>query len=353
VGAVLLVVAVVAAAVPVAGHVGLARAVAGKIRHGICIVTGGVCTPADAEAAGLLPCTVRERTGGEENGTTFLLFRGRNRDNWVLAERSDGSVVVTHADETDVGAGGEVDVLGLSLSGSLMGGIHERRTWEFPDLETAKAFLAARRDPEEAARRYPPKYVYKALAGGGQGSVPGESIDEDVAVGRRTGGGMETVFLRARVPDPGPFAALAGLGATQRWEEIVVEHTRDRSGPRELAFHLQAPGSRAKTTLRVTGRLDLRDPANAEAARALLRLRAPWPPAVVADLRAAVARTMEAGIVEAELLSVEASESGFDVSLPVVKAVGVHQIKRRSTVRLLAARAWVNGVARDREDCLG
>jgi hypothetical protein len=36
-----------------------------------------------------------------------------------------------------------------------------------------------------------------------------------------------------------------------------------------------------------------------------------------------------------------------------VKAVGVHQIKRRSTVRLLAARAWANGVARDREDCLG
>ena len=37
----------------------LALRLAGAVRHGICLVAGGVCTPRDARAAGLAPCLVR------------------------------------------------------------------------------------------------------------------------------------------------------------------------------------------------------------------------------------------------------------------------------------------------------
>jgi hypothetical protein len=348
VAASLLVAAVLAAAVPVAGHPPLAEAVAKQIRHGICIVSGGICTSEEARAAGLQPCTLSERGGGEDNGVTFAVLQAGTRFDWVLAERSDGSVLVTHTKNTDAGAGAAIGALGLTLNASLSSGFHEGFVWEFPDVAAAHGFLRASSSPEHAAERYPPTYRYASLAGGVKGEGPGASLDEGLAIGRRTGKGLETTFVRARIDDPGPFS---DLPEKARWDDITVEYSRDDSGPREVAFHLRGPGSRAKTAVRVTGRLDLRDPANAAAADALLRLRAPWPPAVVAGLRSAVARTMSAGTVEAELLSIEEHESGIDLSLPLVKALGVRHLKHSRRVELLAAMAWTQGRARAREDC--
>lgn len=353
VGACAVLAAVLTIAFALAGRPPLAEAIAQKIRHGLCIVTDGVCTSDDARAAGLLPCTLSEQASGEDNGVTFAVLRVGGRHDWVLARRSDGSVAIHHSDETDIGAGGEVDLFGLPLGGSLDGGAHEAWTWEFPDMAAAQRFVAMIRTPEGRRNRPLPTYTYRSLAARGQGAVPGgNAVDGTLAIGRRTGRGLTTTFLSARVGDPGPFARLPGLEDAARLERIVVEHSEDRAGPREIAFLLEAAGERPGTRIRVRGRLDLRNGANRDVAGALLRLRTPWPPSVVAGLRATVDRTLKTGTVEAELLAVRSTEKGFDHSLPFVKALGVRHVERLREARLLAARAWVAGVPRDREDCL-
>lgn len=352
-GAALFIAAVLALAVPLAGRPPLAEAVASGIRHGICVVTGGVCTPREARALGLSPCTLREDAKGERNGTTVAIFSVDNRFNWILTQRSDGSVLLTSTGETDFGAGRDLSIAGVGIDGMLTAGLHDRAVWEFPSPRAARQFVLETRSPKAAGRVRPPTYRYESVAGGADVGAAGLKLDVGAAVGRRRGRGLDTLFARTRIDDPSPFARLVpGLDALERWQDITVEYTRNAGGPREIAFHLSGRGATGGTVVRVTGRLDLRDPDNAEAAAALLRLRAPWPPAVVAGLRGAVARTLEAGTVEAELLEVKTSSKGFDATLPVVKALGLRHEEHRASARLLAARAWVGGTLREREDCV-
>jgi hypothetical protein len=336
-GALFLVAALLALAAPLAGGPPVAAAVMRQIQHALCVVTGDVCSAEDARRAGLGPCTLREDGRASDNGATFLVFRAGKRTDWVLAQRSDGTFVVSRSADTDLGVGFDVGVGGVSVDGSFDGGFHEGWQWEFPDAASVQQFLKVISRWETLDQRPPPTYTYKSLAGVPQLAGAGGSV----AGGVRTGHGRRTLFLRARLDDLGAFEAL-GLGS--RWRDVVLEHTSDGSGARELAFRLSGPGSAAGTVMRVTGRLDLRDPVNAALARSLLQLRVP-------DFGPLVARTRAAGTIEAELFSVRSSTSGQDVSLPVIRGLGLRNLEHRRAARLLSARAWVGGREVAREDC--
>ena len=58
-----------------------------------------------------------------------------------------------------------------------------------------------------------------------------------------------------------------------------------------------------------------------------------------------------AGTVETELLGVRSGNRGHDVSLPLIKGLGLRSLEHEHAARLLAARAWVAGRELAREDC--
>ena len=141
----------------------------------------------------------------------------------------------------------------------------------------------------------------------------------------------------------GLFDARFGAGSRG---PVVAEYTRDESGPRELAFRVTAPGSREHQVVETVARLDLRVPANRAVAARLLRHRAPWPPSVAEDLRAAVRHAVRFGTVADDSRSLElAARLGAEVGVEA----GYAKVDRR----LLEASAWTPGSQeRAREDCI-
>ena len=111
-----LVAAALAGAGAVVGLGTIAEAVAGGVRTGICIVAGDVCRASDAAAAGLAPCTVDEHTRGEGLTFTVASIRLGADDGWTAARRSDGSVLITHAERREVGA-----TVGIGVEASPLG----------------------------------------------------------------------------------------------------------------------------------------------------------------------------------------------------------------------------------------
>ena len=67
--------AVVAGAAAVGSVPPIAAQVAGAVRHGICRVAGGICTPGEARAAGLAPCLVHARADRERLGGRVLVVK--------------------------------------------------------------------------------------------------------------------------------------------------------------------------------------------------------------------------------------------------------------------------------------
>src|SRR6185436_16596989 len=85
-------------------------AVASTVRTGICLVAGDICRDSDARAAGLQPCVVDDRSEG--GGTTFSVgwLRVGGADGLLIAQRSDGSVVVTESEQERGGVGAGIGV---------------------------------------------------------------------------------------------------------------------------------------------------------------------------------------------------------------------------------------------------
>ena len=65
--------AVVAGAAAVGSVPPIAAQVANAVKHGICRVAGGICTPGEARAAGLGPCLVHARADRERLGGRVLV----------------------------------------------------------------------------------------------------------------------------------------------------------------------------------------------------------------------------------------------------------------------------------------
>jgi hypothetical protein len=362
---VLALVAVVLASAGVAlGLDGVGRAVASGVRTGICIVAGDVCRASDAEAAGLSPCTVRERSRGGGATVVVASLRVGGDDRMTVASRSDGSVLVTQAHDRAVGAstglGIEASPLGVELGveGKYDLVFESGSAWELPDAAAARRFLAA---PPET--RGPPTWRFgqadsvlgaeAAVKAGGLKLTAVETTAR-AAAGSRVGRGRTTLYVRGRVDGPvaslwTPVGTRSVAGPTTG--DVIVELTREHGELRELAFRTVEPGPRSEV-VETVGRLDLHDEANRAAVAPLLRWRAPWPPAVARDLRAAALRTVQTGTVERAVYGVD--DDSVDVNLEVRLGLALGMDVERVDVerRLLEASAWTPGSReRERVDC--
>jgi hypothetical protein len=344
------------------------------VRTGICIVGGDVCRPADARAEGLRPCVVDERARGGGLTVAIVSLRVGEKGEWTVARRSDGTVLITHADDRIAGVGGglgfELAGLDVGASGSLDASVATGAAWELPSTAAAARFLA-----DVRARRAPPAPTWRFgdLGEEVSGSVgidaagvtlTGAELSTKAAAGVRTGRGTRTVYIDAGTALSAPVdllsgGRLAGRGTSEapgggRSGPVVLAVTRDRGGLRELSFRSVVTGDGDGEVVETVGRLDLRDPASRAVAERLLQVRLPWPPAIAEDLRAVLRRTLAAGTIERSVYVVE--DRSHDVSFAARLAVelGVEASSLDVRRRLLDASAWTRGSPeRRRVDCVG
>ena len=360
-----LVAATMAGAGAVVGLGTIAEAVAGGVRTGICIVAGDVCRASDAAAAGLAPCTVDEHTRGEGLTFTVASIRLGADDGWTAARRSDGSVLITHAERRHVGAkvgiGVEASPLGVDVGvdGKVDYGLGFGRAWEFADAESAVRFLRAedREDREPTWRFGDAGTVLGAELSTGVGGVEAMAVESTgrAAAGVRVGRGLTTYYVHARLD--ALDAKVWAPGADPRFEgpttgDAIVELTRDAAGPREVAFRTVERGARDGQVVETVGRLDLRDPGNRAAAEPLLSRRLPWPPAVARELGTLLARTVRTGTVERAVYEVRDGSDDFALNAKFGLALGFDAEEVDVDRRLVAASAWTQGSReRERADC--
>jgi hypothetical protein len=376
VGLLALVAAAFAVAAPAAGLAGVPAAVASVVRTGICIVGGDVCRDADAVAAGLAPCTVSDRRRGGGIAVTLVSLRVGGDHQWLVAQRSDGSVVVTQTDRDDIGASGglgyELGPLKAGLAGELGLRVARGVGWEFPDAAGARRFLeAAHYGLSAATRRWPATWrsgeAGLAVAGwAGLGVVAtgedgtalesaaaGIEVSAEAALGARIERDRTTIYLRAETEGPRTTGLLEGVLAAGASGPVVAEYTRDRSGPRELAFRVSAAGAHPDEVVETVARLDLRIHSNRVVAQRLLRRRAPWPPAAAGDLRAAVRHAVRAGTVERSVYAIDDGSRSLELAARRGAEIGVEGGYSKVDRRLLEASARTAGSPeRAREDCV-
>ena len=146
VGALALLAVVFAAAAGLVAAPWLPERLAGAIRHGICVVSGALCTPAEARRAGFEPCPVARRSVAERAGATAVLHLGRG-DSMVVERFSDGRARVTFVDGGEAGAEAGIGAdapAGPSASARVGLGVafNRGRVHEFADWPRAQRFLA-------------------------------------------------------------------------------------------------------------------------------------------------------------------------------------------------------------------
>jgi hypothetical protein len=360
-----LVAAALAGAGAVVGLGTIGDAVANGVRTGICIVAGDVCRTSDAEAAGLAPCTVAEHTRGEGLTFTVASLRLGADDGWIAARRSDGSVLITHAERRAVGGkvgiGFEASPLGLEVGvdGKLDYQLGFGRAWEFPDTEAAARFLRAEdREDREPTWRFGDAGAVlggEASVQAGPFTLAGVESSARAAAGVRVGRGLTTYYVRARLnvldaTHLGPEGDERIHGPSTG--DAIVELNRDAAGPREVAFRTVERAAQADRVVETVARLDLRDPGNRAVAAPLLARRLPWPPAVHRELRTLVARAVRSGTVERAVYDVRDGSQELELSAQLGVALGVRGTEVEIDRRLVAATAWTHGShARERADC--
>jgi hypothetical protein len=352
-----LLVAVLAGAGLLVAPPALGAKVSRALRTAICIVGGDVCRSADARAAGLAPCPVREDTRGAGGGLSVAFVELGGGDELTLTRRSDGSVVVTSGQHerggVGLGLGTDLSPLGVHLvaDASMAVRFADGQSWELADEAAAARFVRAVR----AGGPLPaPTWTYREAGESadlevGAGGAGGAAL---VTVGRRAGRGQTTRYVAGRAEGAVLDALdVDGLPGGQR--SVVLEHTTDGTGPRELVFRVARAGASGRAE-EVTGRLDLRDPANRAVAERLLRPRLPTGPALLADLRAVARRVREAGTIEWAAYDVQEDDGGFELSAKLGLELGLRVERVRRTRRLTEASVWSAADGdRRRVDCTG
>ena len=126
----------------------LAASIASAMRHALCTVGGGVCTPQEARDAGLTPCVVHARSDAESLDASIAVVRLRRGDTAVVERRSDGTATVAFLDANAVGAQAGVGFSLASAGGEgtarVAAGVsfNTGRSFDFPSWEAARRFLA-------------------------------------------------------------------------------------------------------------------------------------------------------------------------------------------------------------------
>jgi hypothetical protein len=359
--AVALVAALLAAAGAAVGAPGIAARVVHGIRHGICIVAGDVCTPAEAAAAGLSPCIVKAATRGREGEVSIEFFRAGEGTAYTVSQDSEGRITVVkrHLDQAGVQTGVELGLgvfsVGADAGASLR--VASAKAWEFPDLQRARPFILGL---PKSADKPSPYLVWRSYEGGPVAdaeigaSVVGHTLTGmatalDGAAGARIGrGGEVTVYFKGQLQRPGPSGDLV-WGAGGNAGNVLGELTLVHGDPRSIAFTRVQASDGGKRVVETTERLDLRDPANRAAAAQVLRLKPPWPPAAAAAL---FRRMAQAGTVERATYTVHDHSKSFDLGFKLGVEAALKATLTRTERYLQAASAWTQGSAeRERFDC--
>jgi hypothetical protein len=399
--------AVVAGAAALGSVPPVAAQVAGAVKHGICLVAGGICTPSEARAAGLAPCLVHARSDRERLGARVLVVKVGRGDALLVQHRSDGSASVSFVDGGAVGGSAGVGMQILGHGAALRGGAGLQftagRTWEFPTVAAATRFLHrwGRTETLTGELRglwpggdHPPPPAATYAEGGAYGEVAASlglrsgagasgGLELGAVAGRRIArGGRVTYYDRI----DGEVAGKLGLvlGSLQRHDagQAVLEVTSVHGRAVELRvsasarvhYELAPPGlasSLSDLATRLRGgrpqpgghgrrleaevALDLTDPANRRALRGVLEvlaLRAP--PADWGERVGALAHRLDAdGAVDVRLFRDTVAQN--DISADAGLGAGAGGAYDRTVeVRDLLG-AWslrAGGPLREREDCV-
>ena len=409
-GALLLVALVLGAAAALAPLPALGASVLGAVRHGLCLVGAGVCSPDQARAEGLDPCPVQDRANREEAAVSLGIVKLGRGDALAIERRSDGSASVSFLDGWKGGAEAGIGVrftpLGLDGRATAGAGLTFTggRRWDFASWDAADDFVGrharhetitgeargaicffcddGRPPPADAVFHEGGAYVDAALdAGLPRGIDVGAELELATVIGRRTAGRTSTTYVKVSGESTGRLgAALASL-ASDNAGEVVLELTSYDGRPRELrataaaAVGLQAEalgagadlgriaerlrdaragagaGTGAGLAAEATVALDLRDPANLEAAQGVLAaLRSPW--RLGSSMAALGSRMDSDGTLDVRVFrsGVERTETGGDAALGLKFGANYERVERGRS--LLAA--WTSeggGPLREREDC--
>jgi hypothetical protein len=364
--------AVLVAAGPVAGASELGPRVANVVKTGVCIVAGDVCRAADAEAAGLAPCTLSERRDGNSLAVTLFSIRLSGGGEATIARRSDGRYLVVRTDE-----GGLAGVAGLGFAaGPLDFGVEgeaglkvaKATAWLLPDEASTRSLVVGFEGARDEAL-YPPLWRSGELglatsgwAGLGarlgrdawaETTLAGVEVAARTAAGVRIGHGTTTYFIRAQTTGPQLESMFGGTLGTRARGPVVAEYTRDSAGPRELAFRVTFAGAGGSETVETVARLDLRDAESRAVAERLLQHRAPWAAEAAADLREAIRRAAATGTVERSVYAVDDASKDFDLTARAGVEFGASVGATKVTRRLVDASAWTPGSPeRARDDCI-
>jgi hypothetical protein len=370
VGLLAVVAAVLVAVGPVAGSSGLGPQVARIVKTGVCVVGGDICRTADAEAAGLAPCTLAERREGNSAAITILSVRLAGGGELGIGRRSDGSILVVRSDDGGLGVTGGLGLTAGPVQLGVQAGagvtVARATAWALPDEAELRRFLTAvDLHTDEYAHRWPPLWrsgdvglATSGWAGLGVGQdgdlfgvalYGGAEVAAETAAGVRIGRGTTTYYIRAASTGPQLADSFGRTAGARSRGPVVAEYTRDAHGPRELAFRVTYAGS--GQTVETVARLDLRAPESRALAARLLRRPAPWPSREVED---AIRRATAVGTVERNVYAVEDDSSELAIAGRLGLEVGAELGHASVSRRLVEASAWTPGSReRAREDCMG
>ncbi len=371
-GAIALVAAVLTFAAPAVGAPDIPRAVVHGIRLGICFVAGDYCDSEDARADGLAPCMLSRETRGEESQVSVAFFKFGGQLEWTLALGSDGQVLVTYTSGgsaglvAGVGATAQALRLDLDLGAEASVGLRVQGTtaWRFSSWDVAKRFL--RELPGSSVRRwqYPAEWhsadggpeaaaQVKAALHGADGASLGTSAR--AAAGVRFGPGRTvTLYNLVSLTGPEAQAAFGGPSIGRGTSKVMVEYTLAGTEPAEIAFRQVVPSEHGKRLTETVKRLDLRNPVNRAWAQPLLRLQAPWPPAVAAEVRHLLGYIDEAGTSERATYRLDDNSSNSGFGAKMGQELGISHTSTRVEQWLEEADGRAFGSDwRERFDCVG
>jgi hypothetical protein len=375
----------------------VATAVPHQVLRAICIVTRGDC---DRDRA---PCDVGSRTASSTWSATIAVVRLGHGRVLVVERRSDHKVVVTLTTtpsgglQTIEGADARIErgrrrlSLGGAVTASAVAGLGHGRTWILPNDAAAQAFVAALergddvRTPDQEVRQGDLDLGVSASRGAGD-TVAGNAtltatirgsggVRTDHVTGEKTyfleGGADAVLELSARLRSlrataSGQAAGAARLALTVdrsgRWVDLALMASGELSasarlprsaGPIADALNVPTAGGRRWAA---EAHLDLNDPGNLAAAKALVARLSAVPPAL-GDVRAAAAemarRIDDHAIVDLRTYALDRTANGFDVR--VGDGVGVgggHETSTENTRLIAASTRGLDGQWRRRVDCL-
>jgi hypothetical protein len=267
---------VLTGALALAAFPALTPAVSSTIRHGICIVAGGICTSREARAAGMEPCLVHSRGDREQVAVSALLVRLGRDDELLVERRSDGTAAVSFIDgrragfEAALGAelkwGQEIEV-GAGVQ------FNSGRTWEFGTAAAAGRFVhrwaheetltgEVRSLPRKLCpfcharpKPPPPQATYRELGAYGEfrddidlpgrmhaRAAPGVRVEGELGavIGRRVSGTHRTLYARLNASAAGRLGAVLGSVELARHGDAALEITFAGDRPVELRVRAAA-----------------------------------------------------------------------------------------------------------------